>query len=91
MKENRAKENRASKIPQGSLEELIELFDSRDMGEYWDELPKADFDVDLRKRTYLVALQEDVQGKITKIARQRRVSSDALINDLLREKLAEAG
>jgi hypothetical protein len=84
-------ENKTNSIPRGSLEDLIEFFDTQDMGDYWDELPEAHFDVDLRKRTHLAVLQEDVSGKIAAKARQQRVSSDTLINDLLREKLAEAG
>ena len=30
-----------------SLEECIEFFDTHDMGEYWEQLPEADFEIDI--------------------------------------------
>jgi hypothetical protein len=51
-------------------------------------MPEVDFDIELRSRKHLVALDEDLAGKVAKVARSRHVSSEALINSLLREKLA---
>jgi CopG antitoxin of type II toxin-antitoxin system len=75
--------------PTDSLAELVEFFETHDMGEYWDQMPEADFDIDIRRRKHLVALDDDLAGEISKIARSRHVSSEALVNALLREKLAE--
>ncbi|MBC8264672.1 MAG: hypothetical protein H8E47_11180 [Anaerolineales bacterium] len=36
-----------------SLDELVEFFDTHDMGEYWDEMPEAHFEVDIKTRTHL--------------------------------------
>ena len=33
-----------------SLDELVAFFETHDMGEYWDKLPQADFEVNLKKR-----------------------------------------
>jgi len=76
--------------PTDSLDDLVEFFETHDMGDYWDQMPEADFDIDLRRRKHLVALDDDLAGKVAKIARSRHVSSESLINSLLREKLAEA-
>ncbi len=35
-------------IPSGSLDELIEFFDTHDMGEKWEQMPEVDFDVDIK-------------------------------------------
>ena len=39
----------------GSIDELVEFFDTHDMGDYWDQMPKAHFDVDITKRTHELA------------------------------------
>lgn len=77
-------------IPSGSVEELVEFFDTHDMGEHWDEMSEAHFEINLKKRTNLFAVEDDLVGKLTRIARSKHMSSEALINLFLREKLAEA-
>jgi CopG antitoxin of type II toxin-antitoxin system len=82
--------NKKDALPQtDSLAELVEFFETHDMGEYWDQMAEADFDIDIRRRKHLVALDDDLAGEVSKIARSRQVSSESLVNALLREKLAE--
>jgi hypothetical protein len=38
------------------------------MGDYWEQMPEAYFDVNIKKRKHLVALEEDIIDKLTKIA-----------------------
>lgn len=84
-------ESSARKLPaSGSLDELVEFFDTEDLGDFWDQMPEVAFDIDLQRRTYLVAVDEDLVQKVASMARSRRMSSEALVNALLREKLAEA-
>jgi hypothetical protein len=59
------------------------------MGEYWDDLPEAHFDIDIRRRTHLFALDEDLVERLATIAKARRVPSKTLINEWLREKVVE--
>jgi hypothetical protein len=75
-------------LAKDSIVELVERFDTQDMGELWDQMTEVDFDIALRRRKHLVALDDDLAGKVAKIARSRHVSSESLINSLLREKLA---
>jgi hypothetical protein len=83
--------NKKDALPRtDSIDELIEFFDTHDLGDYWDQMPEADFDIDLRRRKHLVALDDDLAGKVAKIARSQHVSSESLVNSLLREKLADA-
>ena len=83
--------NRKDELPKtDSLDELVEFFDTHDMGEYWDRMTEADLDIDIRHRKHLVALDDDLAGEVARIARSRHVSSESLVNSLLREKLTDA-
>lgn len=84
--------NKKDALPQsGSLDELVEFFETHDMGDYWDQMSEAEFGIEIRRRKHLVALDEDLATTVAKIARSRHVSSESLINSLLREKLASQG
>ena len=73
-----------------SINDLIDFFDTHDMGEYWEQMPEAHFDVNIKKKKHLIALEEDVAAKVTEIARAKRISSEALINAWLKEKIRKA-
>ncbi len=69
--------------------ELIEYFESHDMGDEWERLPEAQFDVDLQRRQRLLPLDEDLAEELAEVARARHVSSRALAESWIREKLRE--
>ena len=75
-------------MPTESLDELVEFFDTHDMGELWGQMPSAHFDVDIKSRTHLVAIDEELANQLSKIAKSRRTSSESLINTWLREKVS---
>jgi hypothetical protein len=70
-----------------SIDGLVEFFDTHDMGEYWDHLPEVDFEINIKKRRHLVAIDEEIIPELTKIAKSKKVRSEKLINALLREKI----
>ena len=72
-----------------SVDKVVEFFETEDMGEYWDDLPEAHFEVDIQKRTHIFALDDDLPARLDAIARVKRVPSERLINAWLREKIAE--
>ncbi|MDQ2855696.1 MAG: BrnA antitoxin family protein [Acidobacteriota bacterium] len=74
----------------GSLDTLVKFFDENDLGDYWDILPEATFDVALKRRRHLVALDERVASKLSEVARSKKVSSEKLLNSWLRERLRMA-
>jgi len=81
-------ENKSMRLPSFvSLDELVEFFDTNDMGEYWDKMPEADFEVHIKRRGRLFTIDEELDDKLAQIARLRGVSYEALINSWLREKL----
>lgn len=82
-------ENDSQKLPSfASLDELVEFFDTNDMGEYEEELPEAHFEVDLRRKTHLVAIDEEINSRLTEIAEQERTPAESLVNSWLKEKIS---
>jgi len=81
-------ESELKSIPHfASPDELVEFFDTYDLGEYWEQMPEAHFEVDIKRRTHLFALDEELADKLTEIALSRQVPSAVLINSWLRENL----
>ena len=73
-----------------SVKELVEFFETHDMGDYWEKMPEAHFDVNIKRRRHLVALEEDIVDKLTEIAKSKKVSSESLINAWLKDKIRRA-
>ncbi len=83
--------NKAKALPRSkSVKELVEFFDTHDMGDYWEKMPKAHFDVNIKKRKHLVALEGDIVDKLAQIAKSRKVSLESLINAWLKDKIRRA-
>ncbi len=82
-------ENDSKKLPSfTSLDELVEFFESNDMGEFEAELPEAQFEVDLARKTHLVAIDEETNNRLTEIAERERTPAESLINSWLKEKIS---
>lgn len=73
----------------GSLDELVKFFDTHDLGKYWTEMPEAHFEVDIKRKTHLFAIETGLADKLTEIAKNRETSSATLINAWLKEKIQE--
>jgi hypothetical protein len=71
-----------------SYKEIGEYWDSHDLGENWDETEPAEFEVGIQGQPALVALEEEVKDKLTKIAKSKNVPVEALVNEWLKEKIA---
>ena len=50
---------------------------------------KHDIIIDIKKRTHIFSLDEDLAETLTKIARAKRIPASTLINEWLREKVME--
>ena len=84
-------ENEATPLPHfQSIPELVEYFDAHDMGEHWDGMPEAQFEVDIKRRHRLVSIDEDLMSQLSDIAKSRQVSVEVLIEAWLKEKVAGA-
>jgi len=72
-----------------SLDELVEFFDANDVGDYLEQKPEVDFEVNLQKRTHLIAIDEKLAGRLNKIAQQEQTSAETLVNSWLEEKISD--
>lgn len=72
-----------------SIDELVNFFDVCDLGDYLNNMPDAYFEVDVKRKTHLFTLDTELAGKLTKIAKSKQVSSGALINSWIKEKIQE--
>jgi len=71
-----------------SLDELVACFDTRDTGEYEEDLREPHFDVELRRKIHLVAIDEETNNHLTEIAEQERTSAESLVHSWLKEKIS---
>ena len=82
--------SKSKNLPQfTSLDELVRFFDTHDLGEYWERLPEAEFEVDLGRPRHLVSIDPRIATKLTRIAREKKTTSQGLINSWLQEKIRE--
>ncbi len=71
-----------------TLDELVEFFDMHDLGQY--DLPKVQFSVDIKRCTYLIAVDAELAHKIAHIARAQGTSCEKLIHRWLKEKIRQS-
>jgi hypothetical protein len=84
----RSKKYSDKRKPDTSLDELVEFFDAHDMGEYEEDLPEAHFEVNLQRKTHLVAIDEEINNRLTEIAEQERTPAESLVNSWLKERIS---
>jgi hypothetical protein len=82
-------ENNQKKFPKfDSLDRLIDFFDENDLGDYLEQMPETDFEVNLQKRSYFVALDAEIADKLSEISKLEHLSSEKIVNSWLREKIS---
>ncbi len=76
-----------NEVPENmTLDEAAEFWDEHSFLDY-DDIEEVHFSVDLRRNRNYIDIKEDLAKQIRKIARQKGISSCALVNQRLREKL----
>ena len=60
------------------------------MGDYWDRLPEAQFDIDIKTKKHLIALDKEIIPKLNRVAKSKKIPAEKLVNTWLREKLANS-
>lgn len=82
-------ENDSQRLPSfASLDELVEFVDTHDMGEYEKDLPEVHFEINIKRKTHLVAIDEETNNRLTEIAEQEQTPAESLVNSWLKEKLS---
>jgi hypothetical protein len=86
------KPSKRDAIPQhfGNVAEAADFWDTHDLADYWDATKEVSFEVDIRRRVFLTALEPELAKKLVACARKQGVSTETLINVWLTEKLAAA-
>lgn len=70
-----------------TIEAAAEFWETHDLADYADLTTDVEFDVDPRRRRYLVALAPQVAEKLAAEAHKRGLSSETLVNPWLSERL----
>lgn len=74
----------------GSESEIGEFWDSHDLADYWDLTEPAEFEVlPTGRHRYLVALDATVLQRVQRVAHQRGISTESLVNLLLEQRLSD--
>ncbi|MCP3935907.1 MAG: hypothetical protein GY708_11100 [Actinomycetia bacterium] len=73
-----------------SLQQAADFWDEHDVADYEDLTREAHFEVDLKRRVFLTALEPQLAKRVAAYARRQGISSETLINTWLSEKLASA-
>jgi hypothetical protein len=79
-----------SSISKGrSYSEIGEFWDDHDLTGFWKKTRKVKMDVVLEPEATYYPVEKDLSEKIQSLARKKGVSSDALVNLWLEQKLKE--
>ena len=80
-----------NKLPEfDTLADLVEFFDTHDMGEYFDEMPEVSGEVHLKNSRCLVAIDQHLLKQLSRVAKQQHLSTENLVNTWLSERVAQA-
>ena len=83
--------SRSKKLPKfGSLDKLVEFFETTGTSEYWDQMPEVKFDISIKQRTHLIAIDEKIALEVSELAKAKKISSQKLINTWIKERLSKA-
>ena len=83
------KKNKSSISKARSYAEIGEFWDKHDLSDYWSKTRKVKFDVVLEPEATYYPVAKDLSEKIQSQARKEGVSSYALVNSWLDQKLKE--
>jgi predicted DNA binding CopG/RHH family protein len=72
-----------------TLREAAAFWDTHDLTDYWDLTEEAQFEFELKGRTYLFALAPELAESLAERAAQQGLSAETLINLWLSEKLRD--
>jgi hypothetical protein len=73
-----------------SYEAIGEFWDTHSLADYWDETEPAEFEIDPdARRRYLVAVDPVLLKQIQKVAHQRGLATESLVNLFLAQHLQE--
>jgi hypothetical protein len=69
-----------------TMEDAAEFWDTHDSAKYEDYMKDVEFEVDIKRRTYLISLDSELYQKVRAIARKKGVPAEKLVNLWIEEK-----
>jgi len=88
-RDEKAKPVKRSTVSRGkSYEEIGEFWDTHDLADFAGRTRSTTFEVDIKKRRFLVVVDPGILREVRKRAVTRGLSSESLVNLWLKEKLA---
>ena len=72
------------------VKELVDFFDTHDMGEYESQMPEVEFEIDLKRDHYLVSVDGRLMSQLLEAAQGQQVSVELLVDAWLKKKLLQA-
>ena len=70
-----------------SLEEAAEFWDTHDSADYEDYMKDIEYEVNIKRRVYLVELNNDLYDKVRVIAQEKGIPAETLVNQWVQEKV----
>ena len=71
-----------------SYEQIADFWDTHSLADYWNQTEPAEFDiVPEARRRYLVAIDPDILSRVQRVARQRGLQTESLVNLFLEQYL----
>ena len=71
-----------------SYEQIADFWDTHSLADYWNQTEPAEFDiVPEARRRYLVAIDPDILSRVQRVARQRGLNTESLVNLFLEQYL----
>lgn len=84
-------ESKSEQLPRfNSRQELIDFFETHDIGEFEAQMPEVEFDVDLKRDHYLISVNGQLMSQLLEVAKDQHISVELLVDSWLKEKLLKA-
>lgn len=81
--------NKSSISQAQSYQETGEFWDTHDVTDYWEATEPVEFEVDIQSEVRYCPLERTLVNQVNRIAWQRGVSVETLVNLWIQEKLAQ--
>ena len=69
-----------------TIAEAAEFWDTHDSADYEEYMRDVEFEVDIKRRTYLISLDDKLYHKVRAMARKRGVPAEKLVRLWIEEK-----
>jgi len=84
------KKNKTSISKTTNYRQIGEFWDSHSLADYWDKTKPAEFKVQIESEVTFYPVANDLASQIRKMAKQKKIRPESLLNLWIEEKLARA-